>query len=68
MELLKDVLEDKILMWLGHLVRIGDDKQKKKIWEARRGGKHRGGKSRKRWNGDMEHIRCEHTREELECS
>ncbi|KAJ3640286.1 hypothetical protein Zmor_003595 [Zophobas morio] len=44
------VIERSQLRWFGHLNRMNQDRQVKKIWEAREYGKARKERPRKRWN------------------
>lgn len=38
---MNNIMEGKKLMWFGHLIRMGDDRQVKNVWKARRSGKDR---------------------------
>lgn len=52
-------LEEKKLRWFGHLVRMEENRQVKKIWETRPEGKNKRGRPKTTWNATVEKILIE---------
>lgn len=57
-ELIKTV-EYKQLQWLGHLMRIEDNKQVKEIWQTKIVGKRKKGRPKKNWYNNISNILAE---------
>lgn len=53
---LKSKIEERKLKWAGHLIRMDNTRQVKKIWEAKKIGKNRRGRPRKTWNNSVAEI------------
>ena len=51
-----DRIEQQQLKWYGHLNRMGDSRQVKRIWEARTYGRSQVGRPQKKWNDEITKI------------
>lgn len=52
----KEIIENKKLNWFGHLVRMPNDRNVKKIWKAAPGGKNKRGRPKTTWNNSVANI------------
>lgn len=53
---LKKKIEEKQLQWLGHMLRMKEEKPVRKIWEAKTEGKRHRGRPQKTWDNVIEDI------------
>lgn len=52
----QEKIEEKQLQWLGHLIRMDNDRQVKQVWEARSSSKRARGRPRESWNNAVGKI------------